>query len=181
METSKTHVCRARGFTLLELILVMVILCTVLALSGPSLKGFFAMRQLEDTGARIVSLMEFARTQAVCQGRVYRFNVDLLSRTYWLSILDKDDYEDLGTDWGREFLIPDDYTLEVRDFSMDGMTYYVEFTGTGRIHPGSLVLTGPKGDTLNIVCRSATERFMVIDDEEMKDYEVDRNFSVLSQ
>jgi hypothetical protein len=175
MSTSPKNSCQARAFTLFELILVMLILCTTLGLSGPSLQGFFAMRQLEDTGARIISLMEFARTQAVCEGRVYRFNVDLADRTYWLTVLDQDDFEDPATDWGREFQIPDDFTFRVRDFLMDGMTYYVEFIGTGRMRPGSLELTGPKGDTLNIVCRSATERFMVIDDQEMTDYEAGRD------
>ena len=175
MSAFPKNTCRTGGFTLLELILVMLILCTVLGMSGPSLKGFFAMRQLEDTGARIISLMEFARTQAVCEGRVYRFNVDLAERIYWLTVLDEDDFEDLGTSLGREFQIPDEYTIQVRDFLMDGMTYYVEFIGTGRMHPGSLEVTGPKGDTLNIVCRSATERFMVIDDQEMTDYEAGRN------
>ena len=85
-----SHFRYARGFTLLELILVMLILCLTLGLSGPSLKGFFAMRKLEDTGAKIVSLMEYARTQAICEGRVYRFYIDLRGRTYWLSILEKD-------------------------------------------------------------------------------------------
>lgn len=174
MKLFPNHCGPRRGFTLFELILVMLILCTVLGLSGPSLKGFFAMRQLEDTGARIVSLMEYARTQATCEGRVYRFNVDVTDRTYWLSVLDEDDFEDPGSAWGREFQIPDDYAIRVRDFLMDGMTYYVEFVGTGRMQPGSIEVTGPKGDRLNIVCRSATERFMIIDDQEMIDYEAGR-------
>ena len=45
-----------RGFTLIELILVMVILCTVLGMAGPSLRGFFSQRQVEDAAASIPEL-----------------------------------------------------------------------------------------------------------------------------
>ncbi|MCF7973100.1 MAG: prepilin-type N-terminal cleavage/methylation domain-containing protein [Phycisphaerae bacterium] len=176
-----SHFRYSRGFTLLELILVMLILCLTLGLSGPSLKGFFAMRKLEDTGAKIVSLMEYARTQAICEGRVYRFYIDLRGRTYWLSILEKDEYVDLGTEWGRDFMIPEEFGVEIRDLLLDGLDNYVEFTGTGRMRPGSIVITDTKGEKVNIVCRSAAERFVVIDDEDMKDYEVDRKNSVLSK
>ena len=74
-----------RGFTLLELILVMVILSTVLAMAAPSLRGFFASRKTHDTAAQILALTQFARSQAISEGIVYRLNFDTRQRTYWLT------------------------------------------------------------------------------------------------
>jgi Tfp pilus assembly protein FimT len=54
--------------TLLELILVMVILSTVLAMAAPSLRGFFASRRTQDTAAQILALTQLARSQAICEG-----------------------------------------------------------------------------------------------------------------
>src|SRR3972149_3661562 len=67
---------RSVGFTLLELILVMVILSTVLAMAAPSLRGFFASRQIQDAAAQILALTQFARSQAVSEGTTYRLNFD---------------------------------------------------------------------------------------------------------
>lgn len=175
MNCSVPHIRRSRGFTLLELILVMLILCITLGLSGPSLRGFFAMRKLDDTGAKMVSLMEYARTKAICDGRIYRFYISPRNRTYWLSVLEKDEYVELGTEWGVEFKIPDEFDVEIRDLLLDHLDHYVEFTGSGRLLPGSIEITDAKGEKLNIVCRSASERFMIVDDQELKDYEAGRN------
>ena len=73
------------GFTLLELILVMVILSTVLAMAAPSLRGFFGSRKTNDTASQILSLTQFARSQAISEGIIYRLNFDTRERTYWLT------------------------------------------------------------------------------------------------
>ena len=70
MITRRTHHGKVRGFTLLELILVMVILSTVLAMAAPSLSGFFGSRQTHDTAAQILALTQLARSQAISEGVV---------------------------------------------------------------------------------------------------------------
>ena len=65
------------GLTLLELVLVMVIICTILAMAAPSLRGFFTSRETSDAAAQIVALTHLARSQAITEGRVYRLNLDV--------------------------------------------------------------------------------------------------------
>ena len=69
---SRAHELRAAynaaGMTLLELILVMLILSTVLAMAAPSLRGFFTSRRIDDAAAQILALTQFARSQADQRG-----------------------------------------------------------------------------------------------------------------
>jgi prepilin-type N-terminal cleavage/methylation domain-containing protein len=157
-----------QGFTLIELILVMVILCTVLGMAGPSLRGFFSQRQIEDAGSSIIALAQYARSQAVCDGRTYRLNFDCDTRTYWLTVQEKGAFEDLNTRWGRVFILPTDISMETWDLELDRTICYASFSSLGRVTPGTIQLISPKGDKLSIVCRSATECFTVCEGEEQK-------------
>jgi type II secretion system protein H len=170
MQARSKHI---RGFTLIELILVMVILCTVLGMAGPSLRGFFAQRQLEDAAASIMALAQLAKSQAVCEGRTYRLNLDTRDRTYWLTVQDQGAFRDLLTDWGRVFLLPPEVDLRVWDLDLDGRTYYAEFSSLGRCTPGTIQLISPKGDVLSMACRSATESFAIWEGKELA-YETER-------
>ena len=157
-----------RAFTLIELILVMVILCTVLGMAGPSLRGFFSQRQIEDAGASIMALAQFAKSQAVCEGRTYRLNLDSIDRTYWLTVQDQGAFRDLNTEWGRIFLLPPEVTLKIWDLELDGRTTYAEFSSLGRTTPGTIQLVSSKGDVLSLACRSATESFAVWEGKELR-------------
>lgn len=58
----------AHAFTLIELILVMTLLMIVLAVSAPSLQGFFKGRNLDSEARRIYSLTAYAQSRAVSEG-----------------------------------------------------------------------------------------------------------------
>jgi prepilin-type N-terminal cleavage/methylation domain-containing protein len=57
-----------RGFTLVELIMVMVVLAGVMAIAAPSLNKFFRNSALNDEARRIVGLIEMARHEAISSG-----------------------------------------------------------------------------------------------------------------
>lgn len=153
------------GFTLIELILVMLILCTVLGMAGPSLRGFFSQRQMDDTAACMLSLTQFAQSQAVCEARHYRVNIDIDDRTYWLTVKDKGVFRKLKTSWGRIFILPPEITVKVWDLERDGSLRLIEFSPEGRTTPGAIQFVGPRGDTRQLICRSATEGFAILDDK----------------
>src|ERR1041385_6637144 len=73
---------RTSGFTLLELVMVMVIFCIVMALAAPSLRGFWAGRQTRDAADQILTLTRWASSQAAADSQVYRLNLDTEARTY---------------------------------------------------------------------------------------------------
>lgn len=148
--------------------MVMLILTTVLGLSGPSLRGFFSMRQIDEAAAQIVALTKFAQSQAVCEGRTYRLTLDVVNRTYWLTVQNQGAFVDPETEWGRVFQLPEDVGLEVQDLKTKGLLYYVDFSPLNRTTPGLIRLSTLKGERYNIMCRSATEAFALIDESEVE-------------
>ncbi len=86
---------RSRGFTLIELMLVMAMLLIVLAVSFPSLRGFFRGRNLDSEARRFLSLTRYAQNRAVAEGYPMVLWIDAKQRTYGLQAqtgyLDEDD------------------------------------------------------------------------------------------
>lgn len=58
----------AQAFTLIELIVVMALLATFLALSAPSLSRSFKARGLEQEATQLLAITEYARDEAISQG-----------------------------------------------------------------------------------------------------------------
>jgi type II secretion system protein H len=58
----------ANAFTLVELIVVMALLATVLAMVAPTLGRSMRQRSLDDEAARFQAATEYARNEAVSQG-----------------------------------------------------------------------------------------------------------------
>jgi prepilin-type N-terminal cleavage/methylation domain-containing protein len=153
---------RFRGFTLLELILVMVILSTVLAMAAPSLRGFFASRQSQDAAAQILALTQFARSQAVCEGTTYRLNFDTDEATYWLTSNRNGAFEELGVEFGRVFDLPKDTELELENVEQDGGESYIAFNPQGTVTPATIGLIDRRGNIVKLHCPAATESFSII-------------------
>lgn len=107
---------RNAGFTLVELLLVVMILATTAALVAPSFRGFYAGRQLADAAARLSVLLRRARTKAATEQLRVRLNIDPDSRIYWLTV-EADPFEAPGAfvppgdAWGRRFTLPNGVQL----------------------------------------------------------------------
>ena len=102
MTSSTGHsASRGGGFTLLELILVLVLISTVLALAAPSLRGFAQGRKVHDAAAHMLAVARMASAQAVAEARVYRLNFDADEGAYWLTARFEGTFEELGTEFGR--------------------------------------------------------------------------------
>ena len=85
----------ARGFTLIELMLVMAMLLIVLAVAFPSLRNFFRGRNLDSEARRFLSLTRYAQSRAVSEGVPTVLWIDKKQGTYGLQAqtgyLDTDD------------------------------------------------------------------------------------------
>lgn len=157
---------RQSGLTLIELILVMVIICTVLAMAAPSLGGFFGSRRTADAAAQIVALAHYARTQAATEGRVFRLNVDPAEGTYSLTHESGGVFVKLGNEFGRTFSLPDGTRAAWEARPGDPPRDYVAFWPEGRTEASTLRLTGRRGEVFDVVCRSPAERFHVVSPSE---------------
>jgi type II secretion system protein H len=150
-----------KGFTLLELIFVMLIVSIIAGLAVPSLRGFLLGRKSADAAAQLIALSQYARTQSASSGSVYRLNVDAQSRTYWLSSQRGAAFQELGNEFGRRFSLPDDTTPEWQGDARE----FIEFFPDGRVESAVLLLTEANGKTTAIGCRSETEPLCVLEGE----------------
>ena len=162
--------CQAgAGFTLLELVLVMMIICTVLAMAAPSLRGFFASRRTTDAAAQIVALTRLARSEAVSKGRIYRLNFDVAAGTYWLTAQEGGTFNRLQTEFGRVFSLPEGTSITWQGTSGDVAREHIEFYPNGRTETAEVRLTGRQGEVVDIACPSATELFQVVTPSESEE------------
>ena len=170
MNASARKYGRDRAFTLLELILVLVILSTVLAMAAPSLRGFFASRQTHDTAAQILALTQFARSQAISEGIVYRLNFDTLECTYWLTARQAGAFERLKTEFGQSFTLPKDMVMELEELDKEEGQMFLKFTPQGTVTAGIVRLIDRAGRALEITCPTVTESFSIIELEQSNGY-----------
>lgn len=153
------------GFTLLELILVMLILSTVLAMAAPSLRGFFGSRQSQDAAAQILALTQFARSQAISEGVVYRLNFDTKDRVYWLTAWKSGSFQELQTEFGQVFTLPRDMIMELEDAEKEDGKPFVEFTPQGTVTAATIRLIDRGGRALEVTCPTVTESFSIVESE----------------
>jgi Tfp pilus assembly protein FimT len=89
MMTFATGTCRNKGggFTLIELVLVMVIMIVVLGTVFPSLKGFFHARNLDNEARQFLSLTRYGQARAIAEGIPVELWINPRLATYGLNTL----------------------------------------------------------------------------------------------
>ncbi len=163
MISKRTTYFRYDGFTLLELILVLIIISTVLGLAAPNLRGFFSSQQLTDLGEQIVVLTRYARMKAVQDSTYYRINFNLSERRYWLEMLEDSQYRPIERDFTTDYILGSDVTVEFENIEMDGSIYYIEFAPEGYSKQCRIRLEDTKGNIVEVVCYGPAEQFELIE------------------
>ena len=102
---------RRRGLTLIELILVLAVLGTMMAISAPSFSRFFGGRDLEEEARRFLTLTHYARSQAVSLSAPIELWIDLDTGQYGARV-----QASYATDTDREveFQLTEGLSLEER-------------------------------------------------------------------
>jgi prepilin-type N-terminal cleavage/methylation domain-containing protein len=152
-----------RGFTLLELVLVMLIMATLLAVAVPSLSGFGAGRQLDQSAVQVVAVANWARDRAIQEGRVYRLNMDAAAGSYWVTMQLEGEFVSPEVEFGRVFVLPEPVTCSWVAPHVDGGVGYMQFFPTGRIEQTTMELVNRQGQVRMVGALSAAERFSVIE------------------
>jgi prepilin-type N-terminal cleavage/methylation domain-containing protein len=157
--------CTSRGFTLLELVLVMLVLSVVLAMVAPSLSGFGAGREAEFAGAQLMTLSRWAREQAITDGRVYRLNFNPSTNVYWVTAQVGGVFERVNNEFGQDFPLPDGVLMQW-DAPQDGGAYCIDFHPSGRAQPAQVRITSRDDQVTIIGNRTATELLHVMTPQE---------------
>jgi hypothetical protein len=162
----------------------MLVIATIMAMVAPSLGLFVSARPVTDAAALFVSLTDYARGQAVAEGRDYRVNLDPDRGAFWLTAQDGAEFPRLGTEFGRDFLLPEGTTAawtaagtETAETTVPGLIMpgraalpedagqaagpVITFRPDGSTDPGTLVLTDRRGNRVQVACASPMDRFRV--------------------
>ena len=75
---------RAKGFTLIELMLVVVIVGMIYAVVFVALDHVLTRYRLRGSARDVLATMQLARSQAISQQRPFRVTFDLSNRSFWL-------------------------------------------------------------------------------------------------
>jgi len=151
---------RHSGFTLLELILVMGVICVTLALAAPSLSNWSRGSQQRDAIDQILALTRYARTEAVTNATTYRLNIDKATGRYWLTMQDGQDFVSLGNTMGQVFTVPDGSRIDLAQ-EQSVARDIIDFYPSGRTQASRIVLTNNIGEITNIECVMPAEGFEV--------------------
>ncbi len=93
MDVSKPTVC-SRGFTLFELIVVLLIIGIMMALVSPRLLGSLTKVNLKTSAQKISSSLRYARSQAVSEQTIYHDVFDFDKKGLFINAEKPQDNED---------------------------------------------------------------------------------------
>ncbi|MFI5381797.1 MAG: GspH/FimT family pseudopilin [Tepidisphaerales bacterium] len=166
MRTSPRH----HAFTLLELVLVLVIICTALAVAAPSLRGWNRASYLRNAADEFVAATRYARTQAVATGQLHRLTVE--NGQYQLAVQQGEAFVPVASNLGHATL-PDGWDIKItsQGQATQGQAAQVQatengnsidFYPTGRTQPAKVRITSDQGVVLEVECAAPTESFQVI-------------------
>lgn len=153
-----------RGFTLLELVLIMILICTALAVSAPDLRGFSAGSKMKNAAQQVLALTNYARTQAASEGRTYRLNFE--NGTYFVTALQDDQFVQDANSMGQSFPVPDGVQVQLARDDNQPLNY-IEFHPDGRTDVARVRLWRDNQE-LYVVCASPSERFHVASTPEVQ-------------
>ncbi len=163
-----------RGFTLLELVLVLAIIGTVLAMAAPSLRGWSQGSRLRDAADGFVAITRLARTQAVATCQPHRICIDPATCQYHLLVQQGQEFVPVASSLGGPFDLPDAYRIELTagptaagaawgaaTSPQSGGTC-IDFSPTGRTQPARVRIISDQGEMIEIECASPAEMFEVL-------------------
>ncbi len=101
------------GFTLLELMAVIVIMGVMVGFSVPRFQRTFNHLQLQVFANDVVRLLAYANRRAVTQGEVLRIHFDVEGRRYWLASTNEvGESTRIASKLNRVSTIPESISLE---------------------------------------------------------------------
>ena len=184
----------ASGFTLIELVLVLLIISVVMAITAPSLSHFINGRKTSNAANDLIALARHGRSKAISEGRSYRLTVDTTQKKFWLEAQEGANFSELGTDLGQHHAFPDGTTVQWKDAPNAAVNapantstnvptnaqanplaknaanapanQSIIFYPDGRSDAATLTVTGSAGDEIELGALAESEPWHVIKDGE---------------
>lgn len=155
-------VCADRsGFTLIELIAVLMIVALVMAIAAPNLRGFARGARLRDAAADFVASTQFARLNSATTAATHRILVEGGGMNWTMEIQEGEAFQRVeGPDAHPDQPLPEGYRVEITDLSGAPLEA-IEFYPTGRTTPARVRITNPDGKYLDLEAVTPTDAFHI--------------------
>lgn len=157
------------GFTLFELIIVMIVIFTLAAIVAPRFSDFFPSFQVRKSTEHLMAWARKARADAAVTGLRQRLMVDAKARKFWIEyearpVKEPGKFVPLSGAWGEEQM-PDAVTvdsLEGLDAAATGSgAQYLEFLPDGTTKDATIVLGNDNGDSQTLKVEGATSKIYI--------------------
>lgn len=135
-----------RGFTLLELVIVMTLIVAATVLVAPSFRRGLSSLELESATRDLITRMKMARSEAVAKQQVFRILFQDSTEEEQAQYVLTDDYESPL----KSFRLPVGVSVKPGAEQPPGETLKVSFYPNGRSSGGSLLLTNQAGRVLQV-------------------------------
>jgi len=162
---------RAKGFTLLEMMVVIIIIGTIMAIAIPRMNDMFEVN-LKSAIRKLGGAIQYAFNESVIKQTPLRLNFDLVQQEYWIS------YLSVSGETGEFLEIPSD--LVQRQQLPDGVSFmdvitphdiekktegdvFINFYPTGFAEKGVIHMTSNDGRQFTLLVKSLTGDITVYD------------------
>ncbi len=167
MRTSRVGTCSDAGFTLLELILVLLIIGTMAVLILPRV-SLLTGDDLKRSARQLSSTIQFVSERSASSKRLLRLNFDLEKGRYWLSEPnDQGEFAPSNIDGHREWQLPEGVRFKdivvARGKVAEGEVF-TQFYASGRIDSTVLHLTNERERAVTLMVNPVTGRVRFYDD-----------------
>jgi prepilin-type N-terminal cleavage/methylation domain-containing protein len=162
------------GFTLYEVIIVLIVLLVIGGVVAPSFSGFLPSIRVRKTSDSLIATIEKARVDAVLTSRRFRIVFTREPAAFRLEY-EPDPMNEPGTfrrvpgEWGAKNELPDGLAFAnleggetVAETTEDG----IEFSPDGSASAMTIVVAHENGDRVTIAIDPATGRARVVEEEE---------------
>lgn len=152
----------SRGFTLIELVLVMLIIGLLLAIVAPALGGLLRSQRMDQSARTITAMLQEARVRSAADAKPYRLVIDTDDNTCWLEALTPEGFARPKSIAGKVLELEDKLVIELEGGVEEGPLLFVrvEPDGTGALSQITMTRDGD-GKQIAVYCKTPTEPYII--------------------
>jgi len=153
-----------KGFTLIELSVVVALIAVAVLIVGPRFSGVLSGRRLLGAAGRLAGALDYTRSRAVLEGKIYCFHFDKNKNQYWTTTAAKEG-ADVSAGKERRHSLPRDISvkrIEKKGGGRDRFSPVIRFYPRGTADEAIVYLKDRKGQAVKVHIKPYTGRSEVI-------------------